>query len=314
MIVYLCTANNSQGMATWLGSWGSALAGRMAIMYYEALTQYRTLPQGAYIFSDLELLSDGQTRLAESLWDQLAAAGDKVRLLNHPARALRRYDLIKALRSRQMLPYDVYRATELPADIRFPAFVRVGNDHEGSRTPLLHQRQNVELAIISTVLRGHQPHQVMVGEFCDVSRGSGIYHKYGAFRVGDKIIPRHLLYSRNWVVKPNDRIITTDTLARERDYLESNPHEKQLREIFDLAQIQYGRIDYSIVDEKIIFWEIDMPSPGGALDRYPPALHPSQHWFVRQIMAAFQAIDLPTSQDPAAQIPIQLDLSRVVPH
>jgi len=64
MIFYLCTARNSQGMEAWLRSWGSDLAGRFGIVHYEALGQYRSLPPGAYIFSDLEFLTESQSRLA----------------------------------------------------------------------------------------------------------------------------------------------------------------------------------------------------------------------------------------------------------
>ena len=39
---------------------------------------------------------------------------------------------------------------------------------------------------------------------------------------------------------------------------------KQLREIFDLAQIEYGRIDYGMLDGKVQCWEINT-NPGLAL-------------------------------------------------
>src|SRR6185436_9794021 len=114
MIFYLCTERNAETMAPWVATWGEALANRVVTMHYETLSQYRSLPQGTYIFADLEFLTEAQKRLAEVLWDQLAAAGEKVRLLNHPRRSAMRYELLKTLRERGILAYDVHRATELP--------------------------------------------------------------------------------------------------------------------------------------------------------------------------------------------------------
>src|SRR3954465_3108339 len=57
MIIYLCTKRNSETMASWLRTWGSAMADRLAIIHYEALTEYRSLPPAAYLFADLELLT-----------------------------------------------------------------------------------------------------------------------------------------------------------------------------------------------------------------------------------------------------------------
>ncbi len=48
-----------------------------------------------------------------------------------------------------------------------------------------------------------------------------------------------------------------ETAREELDYVRSNPHAEELREIFELARIDYGRIDYSVVDGCIQVWEIN---------------------------------------------------------
>ena len=40
-------------------------------------------------------------------------------------------------------------------------------------------------------------------------------------------------------------------IAEELRYLRENPHEAELREIFSLARVEYGRIDYGVVDGRI---------------------------------------------------------------
>lgn len=48
-----------------------------------------------------------------------------------------------------------------------------------------------------------------------------------------------------------------ESLAIEHAYLDANPHEAELREIFDLAGINYCRIDYGMKDGHIQVWEIN---------------------------------------------------------
>lgn len=46
-------------------------------------------------------------------------------------------------------------------------------------------------------------------------------------------------------------------LAEEHDYVEKNPHEGRLREVFRLARIDYGRMDYGMLDGQVQVWEIN---------------------------------------------------------
>jgi len=313
MIIYLCTKRNSEAMASWLRTWGRSMANHIAVMPYDGLTEYRSLPPAAYLFADLELITDAQRRLAASLWNQLSATGRRARLLNHPTRSLMRYDLLKTLHRRELLAYNVYRATELPAQLKYPVFVRVANDHSGSRTPLLHNRQHVESAIVNSLLLGHEPEQILVVEFYDASDQAGVYHKYGAFRIGQRIVPRHLIFSRNWVIKRADEIVSAAYLALERKWMETNPHESQLKEIFDLAQIEYGRIDYCVRDGKVQCWEINTaPTIMMSPESCRPEQLPNQQLFVRLIISAFLAIDVPTQTEAQQQIPYSLDLQTAI--
>ncbi len=46
-------------------------------------------------------------------------------------------------------------------------------------------------------------------------------------------------------------------LAEELDYMRTNPHENELLAIFNLARIDYGRIEYSLYNGRIQVWEIN---------------------------------------------------------
>ena len=50
----------------------------------------------------------------------------------------------------------------------------------------------------------------------------------------------------------NERLV-----AEELDFLNANPHKKDLMAIFQMAGIDYGRIDYSLHKGRIQVWEIN---------------------------------------------------------
>ena len=39
--------------------------------------------------------------------------------------------------------------------------------------------------------------------------------------------------------------------------METNPHERRLREIFGRARIDYGKIDYAMLGDRLQVWEIN---------------------------------------------------------
>src|SRR2546430_577175 len=98
--------------------------------------------------------------------------------------------------------------------------------------------------------------ELLVTEFCDTADGAGIYRKFSAFIVGDRVVPRHVFFSRRWMLKVPD-LVTDALVAEERTYVETNPHEHELRAIFDLAGLEWGRIDYGVRDGALQIWEIN---------------------------------------------------------
>ena len=89
----------------------------------------------------------------------------------------------------------------------------------------------------------------------------GVFKKYSALKIKDIIIPRQLDYNMHWMVKTNIRFNTYP----EKEYFEElelfmqkNPHSGWLKQIFEIAGIEYGRIDYGIFEGVPIVWEINL--------------------------------------------------------
>ena len=98
--------------------------------------------------------------------------------------------------------------------------------------------------------------RLLIEEFCDTRDASGLYRKYSAFAIGERIVPRHVFFSRDWLLKA-PQLVAQELVAEELAYVRDNPHEAALREIFALARITYGRIDYALKDGRVQVWEIN---------------------------------------------------------
>jgi hypothetical protein len=222
---------------------------------------------GLYVFSDLERLTPAERAAAAEFHAVLAAGGPAFRALNHPTGSLGRFDLLRALHERGLNDFRAWRATDAAAAPRFPVFVRAERAHGGSFTGLLHGPKEVEAAI-RRVLRWRWRYRradLLVVEFLDASGGGGTFRKYSAMRIGGTLLPRHLLFGETWVVKKPGRLDDA-RLREEEEFLESFPHRAQVETAFEIAGIDYGRIDYAVIAGRIQVFEINtnpvlIPSP-----------------------------------------------------
>lgn len=273
-------------MEEYLEDWGRGLADRVRIVQYEDAPRAEEM-EGTCIFSSLDRLDERDTARAEELWEALAARGGAGRLFNHPRRTLRRRELLSQLADQGVNHFRIHPAEPLPDTPRFPVYLRLASRHTGARSALLHTREQMESAVHDAVERELDIEDLVFVEFLDTADEEHVYRKYGAFVVGDRIIPRHVAFSSDWMTKRYD-LRGPARLAEERAYLEANPHEERLRELARRAAIDYGRFDYALLDGEIQVWEINtnpgILSPTIELRPYQLANH---RWFAERIEAVF---------------------------
>jgi hypothetical protein len=206
---------------------------------------------------------------------------------------LKRYELLRLLRSAGWNDFQAFRSTDARRNIRFPVFLRRENDHDGGRTPLLRSEAELRRALRALLAAGYRMRELLIVEFCDVSVEPGVFRKYSAFRIGDRILPRRLLFGSDWMVKSNsEALIGEKSAAEETAFVEGNPHEEALREIFRLARIEYGRIDYGVRDNRVQTLEINTnPTLFVPVEKYHPLSLPVQHEFSRRFADALGLLD-----------------------
>ena len=305
MIYHVAQVDNDWPPREFLKSWGKPLAPRFRSIHTHQLAEATELPLGTYLFTDLERQTPVQRQLQAQIWEQLNRHSDKVNLLNHPLRALGRWELLNRLYADGANRFRAFRFGDLHDDPRFPVFLRIETDHDGAKTPLIESREILDDCLARALLGGVRPEELLIVEFQETADPRGLYRKYSAFRVSDRIVPRHLIFGRQWMLKYPD-LLEPDLLAEERDFLEGNPHERELMEIFELAGIEYGRIDYGLLEGQIQVWEINTnPVITLGVREYKQVHLPHQEWFATNILGALQAIDLGDGEE---KIPVSLDL------
>jgi hypothetical protein len=287
-LLYFFTKRGWQAQVTdYLHDWGRRLAGRVEIVHYQDDLPPEEL-DGACIFSTLDPLTEKETARAEALWDALAERMGPERLLNHPRKTLRRNDLLRELADRGINRYRVHPMPPLPDAPRYPVFLREATRHTGALTPLLHTREQLEAAVENEVEEGKAPESLLVVEFLDTADEEGVYAKYGAFVVGDRIIPQPIAFSPDWMTK-RYYLRAPARIEAERAYQEDNPHQERLRELARLAHVGYGRFDYAVApDGDIQVWEINVtPVIMDPSNELRPSQMANHRRFAESIEAAF---------------------------
>ena len=292
MLNFLVRADNRGPLRHYLREWGQALHGRARLRFYDDLGASLELPAGVYVFCDVDRLpSDRETRIIE-LGERMATRGKGTPVLNRPRIAFDRFALLRQLHDRGINRFNVYRLDEPRDRLRFPVFLRHATDHEGARSPLIPDETALDAAIDRLAAPGMKADDLLIVEYVDTSI-DGVFRKYAAVKVGDSVIAHHVFFSRDWSVKAAVLMRpTAETVAEERAFQLANPHAREVDEIFRLAGIDFGRIDYGIFEGALQVWEINTnPTLLQPRAYYTPEQMPAKVWFSDTLNAALLAID-----------------------
>jgi hypothetical protein len=288
---------DDEHIAPYLTHWAPELMSVMRIVRYREVLR-RPFEPGCYVFADLDRPTGHRALPKWGAYARVRTLGDRAVVLNGPLRALGRYELLRLLHERGLNDFNVYRLHELhEADaagkVRYPVFLRRDRDHMGPLTPLLHSLSDVQRAVdaLPAKLRVILRAQLIVTEHMPCVHSDGVTRKYGVQRIGRALLPRHVLFSDHWMVK-FPKIINEETVAEEEAFVDACPHLDQVRHVFDLAGIDYGRIDYGVRDGRIQVWEINTaPSLFPAPETVRPVRLALQRRCAAAITAAFRALD-----------------------
>ena len=274
MIFVLLAGDYRFTVDRYLASYGRRFLRSLQPIPYAQILSRTAFRPGAYMFTDMDRLNSGQLRRAEELWTILSQRPD-CRVVNHPTQSMQRLALLNDLYARGVNAFQAHRADGELAHVRFPAFLRRAGKHKGPESELVLDAAQLASAVARFCTAGRLNDWLVV-EYCETADPDGWYRKYSAFRIGGRIIPRHLLLGRSWIQKESEST-APEHLEEEMRYVAENPHRDDLMRLFEAARIEYGRLDYSFRQGQMQVWEINfnpsLPWRGNAPSQPRRATH-----------------------------------------
>ncbi|SDA95599.1 hypothetical protein [Mesorhizobium qingshengii] len=280
---------------------------------YERLFRQKELRSGTWVFTDHERLSNFEIALAAKVANRLERGG--ARVLNHPAHVLSRHDLLKALNAAGINRFSAWRCESRPRPNSFPVFIRNEFDHLSADLELIADQPALDATLSRMRENGIPLAGKLVIEYAGQEVSPGVWQRFATYRVGHRLIAHHNVVDFRWAAKDvqdKQRLLAHPMfetfLENERRFVEGNMHEGVLRQAFDLAGIDYGRADFSLVDGRPQIFEINTNPAHGPHNTIYRETHPqrveTQRLAEDRLYAALRDANLPAGarialDDPA---------------
>lgn len=293
MIVFVST-----GSHTYTHRYVAAKLAGFKMMSYPEILARKRLPKATYIFSDFDRLSFFQLELAGHLYRQLAEAG--CRVLNDPARALHRLELLQSLFRSQLNTYKAWTAAEVSEVDRFPVFIRKIRAHRGVLTELIHDRAALSAALDGLLVAGMPASDLMIAEYAAEPNADGVFRKLSVYKVGPAQIATPSVHERHWAAKYGEMgAAGKEGYTKDLETVRTNPFKDHLENVFALAKIDYGRVDFGIVNGRPEVYEINTNPMIEPTTRHP---YPDRVEAFRlsdtAYLDALNALDTPRAKKP----------------
>ncbi len=265
---------------------------------YDEAFRAKSLPLGTYIFTDLDRLGAWELELAAIVYRVLKQAGAPV--INDPAKVKTRYCLLKALHCDGLNAFQVYRPSlgELPE--LYPVFVRRDHFHSGVLSELIEDEKSLREALEKISNDGIPDSNLMVVEYAAEPTREGLFQKHAVYRIGDHYFRDLTVNQNHWMAKYGELGVAGEALYQEElDNMPHVPFLDTIRQVFDIANIEYGRVDFGIVAGKPQFYEINTnPFVGFNLSKHPFSQRLKSHGiFKDNYRAAVRALERPGSKN-----------------
>ena len=227
------------------------------VLSYETLWGCRLLPRGTYVMTDFDRLSPSEHEIAGHLYDHLRDAGLPV--LNNPRHYRPRDSLLKLLHAEGLNGFTCYLPCAGERPRRFPVFLRTIAAHRGTLSELLHDQASADAALFEAIDRGFLLRDLVFVEYAaEPQADTGSFQKHAAFRVGPHIVRANTVNDAGWMAKTGtEGIASAEQYVVERAEMDDYPHRHFAMQVFELAGLEFGRLDFGIVAGRPQAYEIN---------------------------------------------------------
>jgi hypothetical protein len=226
------------------------------VVTYDQVLRRHSPHRATHIFTDLDRLSDWELHEAALIFRDLKSRG--MTALNDPATFLGRYGMLRGLHRAGLNGFDVYRVDSCERPKRWPVFLRLEGNHAAPVSGLLQNENELEEALESAVAQGAPKSALLIIEYAAEPIRPGVFRKLSVFRVGNRFLGYTCVHEDSWIVKYGKAGVASDEMYEEEHALvRDNPFAEAVKPAFDLAGLDYGRVDFGLVDGKPQIYEIN---------------------------------------------------------
>ena len=225
---------------------------------YDWLFRTLWLPAATYVFLGIDRLDQGERRLAGAFYRHINGLGPGFRALNDPARAMGRFDFLRAMHRAGINRFNAYLASEQVEPAQFPVFIRRNAMHTPILSGLIETPQALAAELDRLISAGEPPTDLIIIEYAPDEFRPGAFRKMGAFRMADDFFPFANMYEPNWIIdRGAAQVAGPDDHAAEAVHLRDFALRPQIERAFQIAGIEYGRADFGLRDGQAQFFEIN---------------------------------------------------------
>lgn len=264
----------------------------LSVVSYDQILGKKTPYRATHVFTDLDRLTPALRQEAALLYRKLKRAG--IKALNDPALVPGRFGLLRALSRSGINDFDAYRADALDLPRKWPVFLRLEGGHGDPVSGLLNDKAELAEALEQAIEAGAPKADLLIIEYAAEPVRPGIFRKLSVFRVGDRLLGYTCVHDDNWLVKYGRVGFAPDELYEEEySIVQNSPYSAAVLPAFQQAGIEYGRVDFGLLDGRPQVYEINSnPSLHFGRTAGAHALrYKSNALFARNYLDAMHAID-----------------------
>jgi len=226
------------------------------VVSYDWLFRQSSIRASCVVFTDFDRLRHFELAEAGRVYGQLRDAG--FRVLNDPAKARQRFDLLNALHAAGINRFQAYPAVLRPTPCRFPVFLKCESNHLQDFDELIADQQSLDAKLDAIEASGISLRDLLVIEFANDPIRDNVYHRTTVYRIGERIIPGvPVVEDKPFVKYGRIEVARQEDFAIFGDWMRKNPEEEQMLRVFDIARIDYGRADYVAGPDGLSIFEIN---------------------------------------------------------
>jgi hypothetical protein len=254
MIVFFTTARHRYALKGIIRS--RHRTAPVAVHSYDWLFRQSSVYAATCVFTDFDRLRPYELARAAALYRQVKDAG--IRVLNDPAAACHREELLFRLYKAGINKFQAYRAVLDPRPARFPVFLKNVSGHAQEFDELIGSQAELDRRLKELRDTGFPLTHMLVIEFANRMHRQNIYRRHTIYRIGERMVPANPVTEANPFVKYGNVGLASDAdIERSIDEIMTNPHAALMRKVFDIASIEYGRADFGFDDGEPAVFEIN---------------------------------------------------------